>query len=92
MNLGKFNQQPDEVLDYDILYKDWLDKGDEIQAARVSVEPQGMMVHAVFVHPDRVKLWLAGGDDGASYKLTVTVDTKDGRVKQDEFKMKVKDV
>jgi len=35
---------------------------------------------------------VSGGATGTTYKLTVTATTADGRVKQDEFKVKVKDI
>ncbi len=92
MNLGNFNKQPAEVVDYDIDYSEWLTAGDNVQSAAVVVSPAGLTVESVFVNDPRVKLWLSGGTDGQRYKLTVTTTTADGRVKQDEFSVRVKDV
>ncbi len=40
----------------------------------------------------RVKVWLSDGIDGVTYKLTLTIETEDGRVKEVDFKIKVKEV
>ena len=92
MNLGNFNKQPVEVKDYDIDYSEWLTEGDNVHSATVVVSPIGLSVDSVFINDPRVKVWLSGGTDGTQYKLTVTMTTADGRVKQDEFKLKCKDV
>jgi hypothetical protein len=39
----------------------------------------------------RVKVWLSGGNDGVTYKLTLTIETEDGRKKEVDFKLKVKE-
>lgn len=92
MNLGNFTKQPVEVKDYDIDYSQWMTTGDNVQSVDVVVSPSGLAVDAVFVNDPRAKIWLSGGTDGTQYKLTVTMTSADGRVKQDEFKIRVKDV
>lgn len=92
MNLGNFNKQPVEVKDYDIDYSEWLTDGDSVQSATVVVAPTGLVVDSVFINDPRVKVWLSGGTSGTQYKLTVTMTTADGRVKEDEFKVRVKDI
>lgn len=92
MNLGNFSKQPAEVVDYDIDYSEWLTAGDNVQSAVVDVSPSGLTVDSVFVNDPRVKIWLAGGTHGTQYKLSVTTTTADGRIKQDEFRVRVKDV
>ena len=92
MNLGNFTKQPVEIIDYDIDYSEWLTAGDNVQAASVEVTPIGLTVESTFINDHRVKIWVSGGTTGTTYKLTVTATTADGRVKQDEFKVKVKDI
>ena len=92
MNLGNFQKQPVEIVDYDIDYSEWLTEGDNVSAATVSVVPSGLTVDSVFINDPRVKIWLSGGTNGTTYKLTVNTTTADGRIKQDEFKIRVKDV
>ena len=92
MNLGNFTKQPVEIIDYDIDYSEWLTAGDNVQAASVEVSPVRLTVESTFINDPRVKIWVSGGTTGTTYKLTVTATTADGRVKQDEFKVKVKDI
>ena len=92
MNLGNFTKQPVEIIDYDIDYSEWLTAGDNVQGATVEVSPVGLTVESTFINDPRVKIWVSGGTTGTTYKLTVTATTAYGRVKQDEFKVKVKDI
>lgn len=92
MNIGSQLKQPVEVQDYDVDYSQWLTTGDNVQSATVTVEPAGLTVGAIVINDPRVKVWLSGGMNGVTYKVTVTATTADGRVKQDEFKVKVKDI
>jgi hypothetical protein len=92
MNIGNFSKQPVEVKDFDIDYSEWLTTGDNVESATVVVATTGLTVNSVFVNNPRIKIWVAGGTDGTQYKLTVTMTTADGRVKQDEFKIKVKEI
>ncbi|QOJ19483.1 MAG: hypothetical protein HRU77_01485 [Gammaproteobacteria bacterium] len=91
MNLGSFTKQPIDVTDYDVDYSQWLTSGDNVESARVSVTPDGLTVESIFVNDPKVKIWVSGGASGSKYKLTITTTTADGRVKQDEFKITVKD-
>ena len=91
MNLGAFKKQPVEVKDYDINYSDWLSDGDNVESVEVAASPSGLLIGSVLVADPIVKIWLSGGTDRVSYKVTVTMTTSDGRVKQDEFKINVKD-
>jgi len=92
MRLGTFPKQPIDVLDYDIDYVAWLTVGDNVQSAVILVEPTGLVVDATFINDPRIKIWLSGGANLVTYKVTVTMTTADGRIKQDEFRVKVKDV
>ena len=92
MNLGNFSKQPSELLDYDIDYSEWLTAGDNVSRATVDIEPAGLTLESVFINDPFIKIWLSGGSHGSTYKLTVTMSSDDGRIKQDEFKLKVKDL
>ena len=92
MILGTFSKQPVEVLDYDIDCSEWLVSDDELTSATAVVEPVGVTADSVLVSSPRVKVWLSGGTNGATYKVTVTITTDDGRVKQVEFRVRVRDV
>ena len=102
MQLGKFVKQPDEYLGYDILYTEFLDEGDVVsviekaEATRYTseeVDVKDMVVDSKYLldNGTRVKLYLRGGVPGEGYKVTVRVRTNQGLVKEDEFKVKIKD-
>jgi hypothetical protein len=86
-------KQPAEKLDFDIEYEDWLTAGDGITTEKTTVEIDQPGLTSPFhtASGTTLKVWLVGGTDGATYRVTVTVETDDGRIKQDEFKVKVKD-
>lgn len=90
--LGTFLKQPAEVESYTITYEDDLTTGDNVASSVVTVSPAGLTIQSSNVDDPRVRIWLAGGTNGTTYKVTVTTTTADGRVLQDEFKVKVKDI
>lgn len=90
--LGNFTKQPVDVVDYDIDYSEWLSAQDNVQSCDVSVSPAGLTLGQVFVNDPCVKIWVSGGTNGVTYKVTATTTTADGRVKEDEFRVRVKEV
>lgn len=92
MILGTFSKQPVEVLDYDIDCSEWLVSDDALASATAVVDGTGLIVDSVLISSPRVKVWLSGGTNGSTYKVTVTITTEDGRVKQVEFRVRVRDV
>lgn len=94
--LGTFRMQPADEWDYDIDYSDWLPPSDGLSdqvAPVVTVSLPGLMIESVTRDYDnkRVKIWLSGGTDGETYKLEVTTRSREGRVRQDEFFIVVRD-
>ncbi|MGM0858661.1 MAG: hypothetical protein ACQEW0_16510 [Pseudomonadota bacterium] len=94
--LGTFTMQPADEWDYDIGYSNWLTESDglsETVAPTVEVTPTGLEVESVTRDYDnrRVKVWLSGGVDGERYKVEVTTRTREGRRRQDEFFVIVRD-
>ncbi len=98
MLLGTFNKQPSEVYDYDFDYAEWLTVGDNLESCVVTVfpddsaEPDGLKIETVIVIDPILKIWLKGGKNSTTYKITLTSTTADGRIKEDEIKIKVKDI
>ena len=98
MLLGTFNKQPADRYDYDVDYKEWLTERDNVASSVIMVMPDdsaevdGLKVETVVVMDPIVKFWLSGGKNGVTYKITLTTSTGDGRIKQDEIKIKVKDI
>ncbi len=92
MILGLFTKQPVDVFSYTVDYNEWLTDGDNVQSTIANVDQTGMVIDAVFVNDPLIKLIISGGNHGTTYKITVTTTTADGLVKQDEFKIKVKEI
>lgn len=88
--VGSFKQQPAETLDYDIDFSEWLPPNDHMVSASVAVTPAGLST-SFAIENQRVKVWCWDGVSNTTYKITVTATTNDFRVKEVEFKVKVKD-
>lgn len=102
MILGTFNKQPADTLDYDIDFSAILDDGDAIATSGDPPVPMPLSVVSlpagltlgptvVIENGKTVKQWLSGGANRIQYKITLTVTTNAGRVKQVEFVVRVKD-
>lgn len=102
--MERFEKQPAEVLDYDIDLRRWF-KGisaDEVATATVDVvEGDGALVVGPAPHPNtvifgsekqQIKVWLGAGTDGVTYKLRATATTLQDRVKEIDFKLRVREV
>lgn len=92
MKLGTVSKQPAERFSYTIDYSDALTVGDNVQSAAAVVTPAGLTLDNVGVYDPRVKFWASGGMDGISYKVTVTVNSADGRIFQDEIIFRVREI
>jgi hypothetical protein len=91
MSIETFEKQPVDVEDIDVSYTDWLARrGDSIASVDVTADP-GITLPPHQISDGVVKVWHAGGTDEERYKVTITVTTVGGRVKQTEHYMKVKD-
>lgn len=96
MNL--FQKQPADQLDYDLDFSDWLTGSDSITGVVATVNEQevpsedDLIVVSAGVHEQIAKIWLGKGVSGVTYKITATVTTNEGRIKQLEFKVKVRDL
>ena len=91
MILGTFIKQPADITDYDVEYQEWLPAGDSLFDTQVTVSPDTITIQAARVVDQRVNIWLEGGEIGTTYKFTVNTTTAAGRVRQDEFRVKIKD-
>lgn len=91
MNL--FQKQPGDQLDYDLDFADWLTASDTITGAvAISSAPEEFTIGSVVVASPTVKVWVSGGVSGATYKVTATITTAEGRIKELEFKIRVRDL
>lgn len=93
--LQTLQKQPADKLDYDVDYGSFLPDGDEITTVTAVVEEidplTDLVVDSVQVESPVVKVWLSGGLSGSTYKVTVTAATSGGRIKEQDFKIRVRD-
>jgi hypothetical protein len=93
--VGTAKQQPNDVQDYDIDFDEWFPQGDTITDAVVTVVPAMPEAPSAVVSPNgrRVKVWVYdGGTDGVTYKFTLRASTSDGRVKEVEMFVKIREL
>jgi len=98
-----FEKQPGDTLDYDADFTNWLPDGDTFTMATatfVGLNPialdnpnEAISILSVSYSTTNpvVKVWVEGGKDGATYKVTVTVSTGGGRVKETDFRIRVRE-
>lgn len=101
MSLSWPPKDPNEVLDYDIDWSSRLLSADEIAAGTTT--PADTIATSTFTLPGgslvansslytstRTKVWLSGGDEGASYDVLNRITTAGGRTMDQTVKLKVK--
>jgi hypothetical protein len=92
MIIGMAQKQPAEYLDYNVDFTEWMPEDDEIASATVAVVPEGeLTTDTISIMTPIVKFWAAGGVTGKTYKLTVKITTANGRIKEDELKIRVRE-
>lgn len=95
--LEKYIKQPGDTQDYDIDFDDYLTFHSDTGTSHTAVAETGLtlassqLLTANGVTNSRVKVWVSGGTDGTTYKVTVTLTTTGGRVKQVEISVRVKE-
>ena len=91
--LGTVTQQPADVQDYDIEFNEWFPPGDEIIGCEISVKPEMPMPPSYAIQAQRVKVWIyEGGTNGLKYQVTICPTTNDGRKKEVELFVRIKEV
>lgn len=84
--------QPADTQDWDINFDKFFPPGDEIESVTMSVLPAMPMPPSYAFQGQRVKVWVySGGIDRQKYKISVTATTNDGRVKQAELIVPIKE-
>ena len=92
--LGKFVKQPAEVLDYRFDFTEWLrDCQDSIDSVQVDAFGSGALLQVAQVgHLDgSVAALVARGQNGQTYKLTCTITTTGGRIKEADVSIRIKE-
>lgn len=93
--LGSTVKQPNEIESYSVVYEDDLEPTDSILLEEISISSATgadlPVIDTSGVFEQRVRMFISGGVDGQSYKVTVRVRTDTGRVLEDEFRLRIKD-
>lgn len=87
--LGSVRKRPDDQLDYDVTFERWLADGDTVADATAVADPEGVIIDRVEIFGVVVKVWISGGERGASHKINVTASTAQGRVKEVTFNLRI---
>lgn len=90
--LATFEKQPAEIQDYDIDFSEYLGDAEDTGASHTVTVPAGITKVSSTLVDGVVKVWLSGGTNGAKYRITATLTTTGGRVKEAEIDIKVKEV
>ncbi|CAB4197157.1 hypothetical protein UFOVP1304_31 [uncultured Caudovirales phage] len=90
--LGKFSKQPIEVQDYDIDFNDYLTSQSDTATSFVVSAETGVTIASSSLAAGVVKVFVSGGVDGSQYKISATVTTTGGRIKQADILIKVKEI
>lgn len=85
--------QPADTQDFDIEFAEWFPPGDEIVSVALKAQPAMPMPPSYAIEGQRVKVWIyAGGASGQKYQISVTATTNDGRIKEVELIVPIKEV
>lgn len=92
MSIHIYEKQPAENIDIDIDFSQWLPSSDTISSSAVSAD-SGITLGSTVnnVTEKKVKQWVSGGTDRVRYKVTVIATSVEGRIKEVEFYVKVKE-
>ena len=85
--MQQFVKDPQEVLDYQIDWSDWLDT-DTISTSAWVVQT-GITKDSSSNTTTTATVWLSGGTNGSRYVITNTITTSDGRTAERSFIIKV---
>ena len=89
--MDTFSKQPGETLDYDFDFTDWMPTGDAIASSVVTAE-SGVTLGTKISTDTVIKQFISGGTDGQKYKVTCKITTNDGRIKELELMLKIKEL
>lgn len=98
--LGTFRKQPADVLDYDIDFTDWLaaaDPDDTLQtvSSNVSDITYGsdfvLGASTIFDSGRQVKVWTSQGNNRDVVKITTLVTTVNGRTKEVDWRLRIRE-
>lgn len=90
--LGRYKKQPNETLDYDVSYAKFFSKRTDDIATATATAETGLTVGTNTVLGKIYKIFLSGGTNGQTYKVTVVMTSTTGVIKEDEFYVTIKEI
>lgn len=85
-----FTKDPDATLDYQWNWAAWLEVGETITTANVTV-PDGITLDSSTHADTTVTAWLSGGKAGKGYKVLCHIETNAGREDDRSIYIRVQD-
>ena len=92
MSLDKYTKQPADTEDFDISFVDYLIARDDTGSSLTVTVDDGITLVSSNLVAGVAKVWLSGGTTGTTYKITATLTTTGGRIKQHEILVRVKEL
>lgn len=92
MAIDRFDKQPADVQDYDIDFGPYLTSQSDTPLSFVATAETGITIVSSALTGNVVKVLVGGGTDGNRYKVSVTMTTTGGRVKQHDILIRVKEL
>ena len=94
--LGRFRQQPSEILDYSVDYSQWLPAGETVVASGIDTSPvtdPPLGVSNQFINDDGnlIGFRISEGLSGSDYQLTIKGTTSVGQLVEREFNITVEE-
>lgn len=90
--LGKFIKQPSEILDYDVDFGQWFAGRSDSPVSHETTVETGITLVSSILSGEVVRVVLAGGANGQTYKVTVRMTTSNGLVKEADFAVRIREV
>ena len=90
--LGKYKKQPGEILDYDMDYSEWFSNRTDLPLSSYAVAEAGITLVSFVLIGKVIKVTLAGGVDGSTYKVTTRLTTDSGIIREGDFAVTVREV
>ncbi len=87
-NTNQFSKDPDDVLDFELDWSDWLATSETISTSTWTV-PTGIIKDTDTNTTTTTTIWLSGGTHGAAYQITNRAVTNQGRTKDQSIYVSV---
>lgn len=84
-----FQKHPDSVLDYAWDWSEWLEEGEKITSAVITI-PSGLTLESQSDLDQKVIAWISGGTAKAKYRVTCHITTDHSPAREDSRSIFIK--